>query len=722
MKSTDGGATWSAKQKINTDPQGHDQYYGWIDTAPNGHIWVGWHDRRSDPNNFQHIWYQADSTDEGATWNEVATADVASQPSTFIGDYAGMAAANTLALGMWWDSRIKSGGDPYTEPIPVSGCAVVVSPGTLPGGTVGVPYSQTVTASGGTAPYSFTITGTLPPGLSTTYLAPDRLQISGTPTTPGGYLFTVTATDSASCAGGTTYQVAITCGTITLAPATLPNGSIGFPYSQTITASGGTAPYTFAVTVGSLPPGLSLAAGGILSGTPTTLGSYPFTVTATDANSCTGSQAYTIVVTNCPPITLSPATLPPAYSGVPYSVTITASGGTAPYGWSITAGSIPPGMSMTPGPTTLVISGTPTVVGSFCFTVTATDVNACSGSQAYCIDVITLLVDYLVGEPLDINSGNRVRVFDNAGAPTATDFLAYAAGKWGTNVSSGDVDGLQFEEIQTGPGPGDVYGPQVRGWQRTGTAMGKINFYAYGTLKYGVNVGSANVDGDAYDEILSGAGPGAAFGPHVRGWNFDATTLTAIAKISYFAYGTLKYGVNVSGGSIDADSYSELLTAPGPGVIFGPQVRGWNYDAANVTAISKVNFNAFTTLQYGANVDGGDFDGDGYAEIDVSPGPGPTASFPTQFRGFNYDAATVSQLAGFDVTPWTTFYGGRVGAGDIGRDGADDLVCAPGPDPSAGPTVRAYTYTGSALTVIPPGVTAFPAGTGANATGANLGF
>ncbi len=84
--------------------------------------------------------------------------------------------------------------------------------------------------------------------------------------------------------------------TITLAPTTLPNATLGTPYSQTLTATGGTAPYTFAVTGGTLPPGLTLATTGTLSGTPTGAGSFTFTVTATDHGGATGSRAYTLAV------------------------------------------------------------------------------------------------------------------------------------------------------------------------------------------------------------------------------------------------------------------------------------------------------------------------------------------------------------------------------------------------------------------------------------------
>jgi hypothetical protein len=88
------------------------------------------------------------------------------------------------------------------------------------------------------------------------------------------------------------------CAPITVNPTTLPNGVIGTAYSQTITATGGTGPYTFAVTNGSLPTSLNLATNGALTGTPSQTGNFTFTVTATDSADCTGSRSYTIGITN----------------------------------------------------------------------------------------------------------------------------------------------------------------------------------------------------------------------------------------------------------------------------------------------------------------------------------------------------------------------------------------------------------------------------------------
>lgn len=266
-----------------------------------------------------------------------------------------------------------------------SGCsAIVLAPATLPDGVLGVVYNQVITASGGTAPYTFTvIAGALPPGLTLSNTG----NLTGIPTTPGSFSFTVRATDSVGCPGTRIYTLIVNpvgCPTITISPATIPAANAGTPYGPvTLTASGGTAPYTFSITAGALPAGVTLSPSGVISGTPTQSGSFTVTITATDAASCRGSRIYSAIV-NCPVIIISPATIPSAVSGAPYALALTASGGTAPYTFARTSGALPPGLTLSP---TGLISGIATTTGNFNFSVTVTDATGCQGVRSYTMAV-----------------------------------------------------------------------------------------------------------------------------------------------------------------------------------------------------------------------------------------------------------------------------------------------------------------------------------------------
>ncbi len=170
-------------------------------------------------------------------------------------------------------------------------------------------------------------------------------------------------------------------GSLTLKPSTLPAATVGQSYQcgSDITASGGKAPYTYAVSAGSLPPGLSLnPSTGAITGTPTAGGTFTFTVMATDSAGPphnTGSQTYTLVV-NPPTITLSPSTLPSGTVGTPYGIhTISASNGTSPYTFAWT-GTPPAGLMLSSAG---VLSGTPTTAGPFSFTIRATDTSTGTG-------------------------------------------------------------------------------------------------------------------------------------------------------------------------------------------------------------------------------------------------------------------------------------------------------------------------------------------------------
>ncbi|MFB3852115.1 MAG: putative Ig domain-containing protein, partial [Acidobacteriota bacterium] len=177
---------------------------------------------------------------------------------------------------------------------------ITLSPASLPDGEYRTYYNQTIVASGGTAPYTYSITsGALPIGFN---LNSTSGIISGFTITCGVFNFTVTATDANNNTCSRAYTIKI-CPNITLSPALLPNAATGTNYNQTISANGGTAPYTYSVISGSLPVGLTLSSNGIISGTPTTSGSFNFTITSTDSTGCAGTRNYniTVIVGNPPP-------------------------------------------------------------------------------------------------------------------------------------------------------------------------------------------------------------------------------------------------------------------------------------------------------------------------------------------------------------------------------------------------------------------------------------
>ncbi len=236
----------------------------------------------------------------------------------------------------------------------------------LPDGAQSTAYSQTLTATGGTAPYTWDITeGALPAGLTLT-----GALISGSPSVLANSAFTVRVTDGD---GNTaTKSLAIKVNPqLAVATTALASGVVSVPYtSQTLAATGGSAPYTWAVTTGALPAGLVLT-GGVISGTPTAT-APAFTVTVTDAAAHTATKSLTITVSGAGVLTVVTSALPNGIQNLAgYSTTLTAAGGTPPYTTWAVIGSLPAGLTL--NTSTGVISGTPTGTGTSTFTVTVTD-------------------------------------------------------------------------------------------------------------------------------------------------------------------------------------------------------------------------------------------------------------------------------------------------------------------------------------------------------------
>ncbi len=355
----------------------------------------------------------------------------------------------------------------------VSAPAISVSPDQLPSATIHQAYAATFSASGGTAPYTFSLSSPLPNGLSLSSSG----SLTGTPQQAGTFNFGIAVHDSAGASWGRGYQLVISGDPITLGPATLPDALGNQPYFAQLTASGGTAPYTFTMpfsnqlgggnggesgrnyyrhaprrnhgpfelhrasnrcqwlywrphlpdqltlgsgdadvgaglslpsaflvntaysvtitasggqapytfsAVGSLPAGLSLSAAGVLAGTPTVAGTFGIHIQATDAKSVTGTIQYVLNVTGPPSLTITPEGLSEARQNSFYTVTFQASNGVAPYTFSVTAGALPTGLTLTPSGN---LSGTPSQPGFNAFTITIRDSSGLSNSFGYNLTV-----------------------------------------------------------------------------------------------------------------------------------------------------------------------------------------------------------------------------------------------------------------------------------------------------------------------------------------------
>ncbi|MFN7972752.1 MAG: PKD domain-containing protein [Acidobacteriota bacterium] len=416
-------------------------------------------------------------------------------------------------------------------------------------------------------------------------------------------------------------------------------------------------------------------------------GTYTVALTACNVNGCdTNTKPSYVTVTTCP-APVADFSGAPQNGPAPLAVAFTDLSTNAPTSWSWTFGDGGTSSAQNPGHTYLA-AGT--------YTVALTAGNACGSNANTKPAYITVTGSGPVTEEIVTGAGPGasnapvVKTWDHSAAPAVVStWTAYGTPQYGANVASVDIIGGVPFEVVTGPGPGTVYGPQVRGFSPTGTALAKVNYYAYGTLRYGVHTGGGNVDGDAHGEILTAPGPGAAFGPHIRGWNYDNTTLTAISKISFFAYSTLKYGARVAGGDIDADAFAEIVTGAGAGAVFAPHVRAFNYDNGSI-AFMPVNFFAFATGQFGACVAAGSTDADPNDEIIAAHGPDPAENGIV--GGFNFTGSGVT--GAWTVTAFPALGGAEVASGDLDADGQDELVAGEGWGASNPSTVTAFSFPG----------------------------
>ncbi len=274
---------------------------------------------------------------------------------------------------------------------------LAVTTTSLPSGTQNTAYNTTLAATGGLSSYTWSISaGSLPAGLS---LNASTGAITGTTTAPGTSSFTVQVKDANSSTASEVLSI-VTDPPLAITTSSLPSGMQNAAYSATLGANGGQTPYMWSISAGSLPSGLSLSGStGAINGTPTASGSSSFTLKVTDSSSPANSTTEALSIVIYPPLTITTSSLPGGTQNEAYSGTLAASGGTTPYAWSISAGSLPAGLSL--NASTGTITGTPTAIGTTSFTAQVTDANSLTASQPLSIAVAPVItaVSPLFGSP-----------------------------------------------------------------------------------------------------------------------------------------------------------------------------------------------------------------------------------------------------------------------------------------------------------------------------------
>jgi uncharacterized protein (TIGR03437 family) len=330
---------------------------------------------------------------------------------------------------------------PVTQSFTVSLTTLTISGAANSGGFLpGANISGTVTASGGQPPYTFSATG-LPMGFN---LNTSSGAFSGEAPAPGAYSFTVKVSDSQSPSA--TANLTISFSVLGITTSSLPAATKGSSYSQQIGAVGGATPYSFSAT-GLGGSGLSLSSSGLLSGTPTTVGTLSLSVQVTDAKGLSTSASLSLVINNPPgttsgPLSVPGGTLTGASAGTPYSYNVTANGGTPPYKWTLVGGSVPDGGVTLSG--TGAITGTPKTPGTYSFTAQATDAAGATSLGTFSLTVTPAMLGVMSTSfpsgiatspyPLQIMSGE-------GGVPPYTFSITEGSLPAGLTFASGEISG-----------------------------------------------------------------------------------------------------------------------------------------------------------------------------------------------------------------------------------------------------------------------------------------
>lgn len=367
--------------------------------------------------------------------------------------------------------------------------ALIITTTSFAPGAVGASYSQPLSATGGTPPYSWAVTGgALPSGLTLGVSG-----VSGTPSVPGIYSFTLRVTD----ANGFQSFQAYTTSILGITTSSLPSAQIGEPYSFQLGATGGTAPYLFSVA-GTLPTGLTMTSGGLIQGTPKAAQVASLTFTVTDSSSLQSSRALTLQTGRIPQLHIvNEDPLPKGKVGTPYSLQFAAADGEEPYRWSQGQGSLPPGLTFNSAG---LLSGTPTTPGRYLFGVNVFDSKPASDSRLFTLEIEAAPLEIANESPLPaglIGQAYSLQLIAKGGKPP----YAFATGGLPAGLK---LEGDKITGTPTVPGEYTVSVTVVDADQKTATK--RLTLTIRGNLSITTASLSPGTVGAPYQATLSAAG------------------------------------------------------------------------------------------------------------------------------------------------------------------------------------------------------------------------
>lgn len=264
----------------------------------------------------------------------------------------------------------------YVVPDPL---AIVTT--SVVGGRQGTPYSETLVARGGVPPLTWSLaSGTLPAGI----LVESTGALSGTGTEFGVFNFTVRVTDAEDTKRDQALVLTLSALNPMILTSTVPQGRVDQAYAAQLEAEGGEMPYTFSIAAGALPMGLTMAADGEISGTPTEGGDFMFSVRVTDGQTPARTDMRQLSMNVIAALAIETTELGQALSGRPYTFAMQASGGVPPYTWSLGAGTPPAGITFDANG---IFTGTTMAAGDFDLTIRVRDSEGFQRSGLFTLQV-----------------------------------------------------------------------------------------------------------------------------------------------------------------------------------------------------------------------------------------------------------------------------------------------------------------------------------------------